>query len=181
MNFYYAARKKFGPEHGEGWTAYLEEVNLPHLTEVVSLDSGLNPSVIEDKADVYDYLYHDEDCYGYTGVFKNLEAVKEYAMDKSDYNTLALLKNPQEPCKDIQLDSYKFIGYSLLEYSYWICPLINSGNVELLPFNAEDLTSLGLVENYSRIKEIRQSLIESDTTSDKYDCNLWAIWREVNN
>ncbi|MBA2329740.1 MAG: hypothetical protein H0V91_08985, partial [Flavisolibacter sp.] len=121
MTFWYTAKNSFDPSYGDGssWKKYIEGSKLTQLKEVVSLDTMLCELTFDpdyDNEELYKYIICDQ--HYVTDLFNSFDYVLKNVQDKSDFNLLALIKEPDQEYKNIDLKDFEFAGYDLLDKDY---------------------------------------------------------------
>src|SRR4051794_22370637 len=128
MTFWYTARDTYNPsfEGGTGWTKYIAWSRLIQLKELVSLDSilcGLSFVADYEHEEIYRYAVIDD---GYaTDLFNCLDYVSSNVHKKSNFNLLAVVKEPDQDCKNVQIPDFDFVGYDLIDKEYNVSALTN--------------------------------------------------------
>src|SRR5258708_25456070 len=114
MNYWYTATETYDKDYdsdGSSWTKYIEFSKLTHLTELVSLDGMLNGVVFEpDRGEKGDWNFIILDDSYETGLFKSLDYVIEKIKDKTKFNLLTVVKEPNEKCENIEISYFEFAG-----------------------------------------------------------------------
>jgi hypothetical protein len=180
MTFFYTIRAKFGKALNAddlAWTKYIEWSRLAQLTELVSLDTGLNEVLVEPDRDS-DEDWKEivfEDCRE-TGFFRTFDYVLRKTKEKMYFNLLAIVIEPESDCSLIQLDDYDFLGYELLDQYYDTSALTNCGGFDET-FLPTELNQFGLFTDFERACEVSRLLLENNPMEDHADTNVIAIWR----
>jgi hypothetical protein len=175
MKFRYKAVKKFGPYDGKAWTTYTEWTKLSHLTELISLDGILCPSVIDfDYEKDTDYLVWETD--GPDG-YNSLPYLKEKiaVVNPSRYRVLAVVKEPVDECEKSQLPNFNFVGYDLVETQGYISALTNCGGFDET-FLPADLNKYGLIQTYQKAYITKAELLKNNLDEEHAEFYVWAIW-----
>jgi hypothetical protein len=179
MTFWYTARDTYSPtfEDGTSWTKYIKWSRLTQLKELVSLDSilcGLSFDADYEQGEIYQYAIIDD---GYTtDLFNSLDYVFRNVESKSNFNLLAVVKEPNEDCKNLHLADFDFVGYDLIDTEYNVSALTNCGGFDET-FSPEDLNERGLIDEHSKAFDIRMRLIENYPEEHHADCNVFGLWR----
>jgi hypothetical protein len=92
MKTLFVAKRPFDPSVGEAWSRYFTWSGLSQLTEVVSLDSILCPTVPEELTSA-DWNYNVHADY-LTFFFRSLDYLRNRVAQNGRLNILALLQNP---------------------------------------------------------------------------------------
>jgi hypothetical protein len=144
---------------------------------VVSVDTILNEPLVEpdyNSADDWDHIVIDNNFQ--TGFYTTLDFVLRKSKPKDRFNVLAIVVNPTEPCNEISLKDFEFVGYDLLDKEYGTSPLTNCGGLNE-SFFPSDLNSFGLIDSYEKAYTIRQALFEKNPEEHHADTNVIAVWR----
>jgi hypothetical protein len=96
--------------------------------------------------------------------------------DAATYNLLAVSKEPIEPCEEVYLENFEFIGYDLLDIYGDVSALTNCGGFDNT-FLPQDLNKYASISTYEKAYTIKVELIKNNPDSDHANCYVWAIWR----
>jgi len=152
---------------------YIDRCKLYQLKEVISIDCALCPRITQYSEDDYSYLLWMGDYW----VYKDLEYLLSKVKEKQDKQILAVLREPEIDCTKWVADkNFKFYGYDLIEDDTCISAITNCGGFDKA-FIKTDVSEYGLIEGYSKAKEIQLKLKEEYPNEYHADCALWAIWR----
>lgn len=169
MDIGFAAVETFTPTQ-----SYIDWSKLHQVREIVSIDSALNPRIIEYSEDERPYLIWIGDYWCY----KSLDRLLERVRGKKDIHVLALTRNPETDCASFFTDkNIDFMGYDLIEDA-GISALTNCGGFDRAFLNS-DISVYGLIKDFAKAKEIKQNLLTEYPDESHADCSLWAIWRIV--
>lgn len=174
----FAACQRFDSQRGDAWTRYVEWSGYAHLSEVVSIDTILCPSLIDALIDE-DWNFnvhanHRVHC------FRDYEYLKRrIAYDAAQHNLLALIEAPdrQLSVSDAWPSAFNFCGYDILDVDNSISLLLNCGAFPSV-FGPEDVNQFGLLDQFPRAVEIARSLRQ--LFPDDFhcgNCRIWAIAR----
>ena len=180
MTFLYTARgiyDKTYDEDGMSWHKYIEWSKLTHLTELVSLDGMLNEILVEpdyDNSDDWKFIHVVEQYQ--TNFFTTLDYVFKRLKEKEKFNLLAVVLEPDQDCKKIDIDGFEFAGYDLLDQEFSISALTNCGgfNETFLP---TDLNEKGLIDDFQKAYDIKRRLLENNPDEHHADTNVIAVWQ----
>ncbi len=116
MTFWYTAKNTYNPffEDGTGWKKYIEWSKLTHLKELVSLDTILCELAFDpnyESEEIYKHIILDE--HYVTDLFNSFNYVLKNVEGKSNFNFLAVVKEPEQECNNIFLNDFDFVGYDL--------------------------------------------------------------------
>jgi len=180
ISFLYTARAKYdkwSDNDQMGWDKYIGWSRLAHLTELVSLDTGLNEVLVEpDRSNEDDWKHIILDGHLETGFFSTLDYVLKRTKEKVRLNLLAVAVEPEHDCAFINLDNFNFIGYDLLDQYYCTSALTNCGGFDET-FLPADLNNLGLIDDYQKACDIKKRLYQNNPLEEHADTKMMAIWR----
>lgn len=165
---WYTARNYFDPSVQKefGWKEYTEWSKLTHLTELVSLDEGLNDLIFEpDYENPSDLQFVITEKQTVRPFFNNLDYVLEKTKYLKHFNLLAIIQEPIIQQADLT-SRFEFIGYDLIEIAGYTSALSNSGNF-YPSFVPEDLNLLGLITDYQKARKIQINLRKYNPTPHK--------------
>jgi hypothetical protein len=180
MTFLYTSRGTYDKNY-EGtdmsWEKYKEWSRLSHLTELVSLDGMLNEILVEpDYNNADDWKYIHTDGQWQTNFFTSLNYVLEKTRQKNHFNLLTVVINPEQDCRNVNVDGFDFIGYDLLDQDYGISALSNCGGFDET-FLPKELNHLGLIDDYNKAFDIQKRLLINNPEEHHADTNVIAVWR----
>jgi hypothetical protein len=172
----FAAHKRFGPACGHSWTNYIQWSGLRHLSELISTDEMLCPSIVEEltdedwrhniHADFKTYFFHD---------FEYLK--RRIGYDPSKHNLLSLIERPN--CSTIAESSFEFCGYDILDSYDSVSVLTNCGGFPSI-FRASEVNRYGLLDDLSRALGIAAQLRAAEAEDPHCgDCRVWSLCRYV--
>ncbi len=182
MTFWYTARNPYGPFYGDGsaWLQYKEWSGLRHLKELVSLDGILcdlafEPDYENDK-ELWKYIVIEDNLTTVTRFFTSLDYVLEKVNLNSHFNLFTVVKEPDQPCENIILEGYEFVGYDLIDCYYDVSAITNCGGFDET-FLPQDLNEYGLISDYDKAYDIAKRLLENNPDEEHADCYVFAVWR----
>src|ERR1043165_1352704 len=125
MQALYIATEPFTPRN-KAWTNYIAWSGLTHLDEVVSLDSSLCPSVLQDiKPEYWPHIVNEDFMLRF---FVDLEFLLGQIEDIPDRNLLCVFCNPQSPPPlPAGPLNFEILGYDLTDVGVGISALTNCG------------------------------------------------------
>ena len=176
---WFIALEKFGPGYGRAWQDYLAWARLPHLIELVSLDTILCPTLF--RAITAEDWQHNVQQDFLTSFFTDLDyllARVEQTRGKLEGNLLAAVCEP-EPADLLSPPDERFVfqGFDLVESpGLGVSALSNCGGFELA-FQPGELNAVGLLDEYAFARTVQRRLLEHYPGEHHADCCLWAIWR----
>lgn len=178
MTPWFIATEKFGPQDGKAWKKYIAGSRLHQLTELVSLDSSLCPSILASKKILDSYWPHIVNEDFMLDYFVDLDFLEGQIQQKSDFNLLCVFRNPNaEPSPSLIPSGFNFVGYDLVEVDGGVSALTNCGGFPDVFANSE-LTEKGLLQTYVRAAEVQTKLRELHPDEPHANCHLWAIFRK---
>ena len=177
----YTAVETFNSSMGDKWTDYIKihgsRVNLSHLKEIVSIDVCLCPTVIgypieKDKAYrlSVDHFFYD--------LFSDLDYMLTRIQTDKEFQVIAVAHNPNmDDVGGFTDGRFSFKGYDLMEDGTQISALTDCGGIFDLAYRGEDLSESGLITDFSKAYEIRDSLNRYYPEEAHADCSVWALWK----
>ena len=174
MQVVYSAVERFDPFCGQRWRDFIAWSGLTQLREVVSLDSILCPSIIQDLTDE-DWQHNVQEDFKIT-LFHDLDYLVRRVGEEEQVNILALLQNPTE--KEVHSFSdrrFEFRGFDLVELQTGISALLNCGGFDRA-FSPADLSECGLLTDQAQALGVQKRLREDYPDEPHADCDLWAVW-----
>lgn len=177
MSFIFAACQKFNSSCGESWTRYIEWSGYDQIQEIVSADSILCPSLIDELIDDdWNFNIHaDNRVY----LFRDFEyLMRRVNYDPSHHNILALTEQPVKT--PFYPSQFTFCGYDILDSDDSISVLLNCGAFPSI-FSAADLNPLGLLDELGRATTIADNIRKAHPDDSHCgDCRVWGIARLTN-
>ena len=170
----YTALETFNKD-SDGWEKYKEWSQIKHLKEIVSLDCALCPFVLKELADT-DWEHLKENV-PFFGLFDDLDYLKSRIDKIQDCQILAVSYGAIE--NDIALfssPSFEFKGFDLTEAKTGISALTNCGGFPEA-FSNNELSDAGLIKEYKRAKEIKESLMANYPEEPHAQTEIWGIWK----
>ena len=182
MTIYYTARAVFANDYDEdglGWEGYRAWRNLPHLTEVVSLDCLLNKNLVPYGQNNFKYSEFpiSREDRG-TNFYESLDFVLKCKEPRERFNLLAVAIEPEEDCRNVKLNDFEFIGYDLLDDWYSISTLTNCGCI-IPPYMPADLNQYALLNNFTKAYEVQASFLRDYSGQEHMDTRVIGIWRNM--
>ena len=171
----YAARRRFGPHHGERWIAWLAWSGLAQVAELVSLDTILCPEAPEDL--IAEDWEHNVQADYQVMHFRSLAYLTRRVAGMPDLNILALLQDPTAvEVARIRPPGFDPAGFELLDVHGDVSALTNCGGFPEV-FSGGELNRLGLLSDLSRAKDVRRELRSACPREPHAECDVWALWR----
>jgi hypothetical protein len=173
----HTARAKFDKSNADAWITYINWARLSQLTELVSVDQGLNEVLVEGDRNSEDFWNHTvlNGCYE-TGFFTSVDFVLNNMQPNDTFNLLAVSINPNVNCELIEIQDYDFLGYDLLDQYCDTSALTNCGGFDEV-FLPSDLNHFGLIDKYEKAIDINKGLLKNYPDEEHADTNIIAIWR----
>jgi hypothetical protein len=176
MGALYIVTRRFDPGVAE-WESYRRWSAL-ELTELVSLDSMLCPTVLEEIiAEDWDHIVNQDFMLNY---FIDLDYLVQRVGHLQGRNLLAVYRNPEAhpPPPETQKHQFVFEGYDLVEVNGGPSALTNCGGFSEAFANGE-LSPHGLLLSLDRANEVRKTLRDRYPSEPHAECDVWAIYRAV--
>ncbi|HEX5574489.1 MAG TPA: hypothetical protein VFX42_01345 [Gemmatimonadales bacterium] len=176
MQTLFVAKRPFDSSVGQNWSRYVAWSGLSQLTEVVSLDSMLCPTLPEElTAADWDYNVHADYL---TFFFHSLDYLRSRVAENGRLNLLAVLQNPTPAdMAAMTVPGFSFAGFDLVDVHGDISALTNCGGFDGVFLNCE-LSGLGLLTDLSRAQQVQAALREQYPDESHAECDVWAIWRQ---
>lgn len=165
--------QRFGP-WSSGWQRYFEWAEIPQLTELVSLDGMLCPSLIDfETAEDWNHGVQVGERFEYS----DLEYLLKRACACADCNVLAVYRNSPRHIDALPTSrQFAFAGYDLIEDLTRISALVNCGGFPE-SFSTSELNHFGLIDSFERASTVRESLARNNPQEAHAQCEVYAIWR----
>jgi len=174
MQPFFIATETFTPRNSAAWSNYVAWSQLTQLTEVVSLDPLLCPTLLPDIKDEYwphivneNFMLH---------FFVDLDFLREQLPNKDEFNLLCVFRNPDRPPPYTLPAGFEFLGYDLVDVEGNASALTNCGGFPDV-FDHRELSSTGLLTSYPRAVQVQSELRAKHPDEHHADCHLWAIAR----
>ena len=180
MQPWYIATETFSPRDVEAWEKYVAWSGLKQLDEVVSLDSMLCPSVLDDiGADYWAHIVNEDYMLAF---FVDLEFLLAQLSIDVKRNLLCVFRNPPDPPGPPVLSmgavTFEFLGYDLVDVMATASALTNCGGFPEI-FDNRELSSKGLLTSHGRAYEVQAALRARYPDKSQTNCHVWAIFRAV--
>jgi hypothetical protein len=177
MEPWFVATEKFGPASGQSWKNYQGWSKLSHLTELVTLDPALCPTVLSDiKKEYWPYIVNEDFMIKF---FVDFEFFMSQVSDYTEKNILCVFRNPPKPpTLPRTLQNFAFLGYDLTDVEVGTSALSNCGEFPEV-FVSSDLSTMGLLTTHSRAVEVQAKLRELYPNESHANCHFWAIFRKI--
>jgi hypothetical protein len=138
----------------ENWQKYIDWSRLTQLREVISLDSILCPTVVQELTDE-DWQYNVHEDYK-THVFRDLDYLLRKVDGNEPVNVLAVMQEPTtEDLRSFTDPRFVFRGFDLTDSS--ISALLNCGRFDRA-FSSSDLSEYGLLTDHAKALKVQQLL-----------------------
>ncbi len=177
MSPIFAACQKFDARSGDSWLRYIDRSGFIHIDEIVSVDTMLCPSLIDELVDDdWKYNIHADFRAFFFYNYNYLKRRVKY--DSSRHNILALTEQPTANVSP--LDGFTFCGYDILDGYDSISVLTNCGEHPSI-FSAADINRFGLINDLDRVTDIAEKIRGTNPDDDHCcDCRVWGLARYVN-
>ena len=171
----FVAKRRFDPGAGERWRRYVDWSGLTQLTELVSLDEILCPTVPETLI-AADWEYNVHADYQ-TSYFHSLEYLRRRVVSEPRLNILGVLRNPSaSDLERVVLPDFGFVGFDLLDIHGDVSALTNCGGFEGV-FAGVELSDRGLLTDLERAYQVQRGLGAMRPAQSHTECHVCAIWR----
>lgn len=177
MEPWYIATEPFGPWEGEAWRKYAAWVAIPGLRELVSLDSGLCPTLLpEIEREDWAHIVNEDFMLAF---FTDLDYLLSRLPPGAPRNLLCVFRNPPEhPSPPRDIGDVKFVGYDVVDVHGDVSALSNCGGFDKA-FAKEELAPYGLLSTRERAFEVRDALLRHYPDESHADCHVWAVYRVI--
>jgi len=171
---FYAAHKRFDPSCGESWSKFVEWSGFRHITELVSTDIMLCPSLINELIDEdWQYNIHADNRVYFFHDWEYLKQRINY--DPTRHNFLSLVEPPDSSV--VAPRGFEFCGYDILDSYDSISVLTNCGGFPSI-FDVREVNQFGLLGDHSRALEIAANIRRlNPEESHCCDCRVWSLCR----
>lgn len=171
----FVAKRRFDPSAGKRWARYVAWSGLTQLSELVSLDEILCPTVPEKLIEA-DWEYNVHADYQ-TTYFRSLEYLRRRVAGEPNLNVLAMLQNPSAgDVEQLALPGFQFVGFDLLDLHGDVSALTNCGGFDEL-FGGVKLSDRGLLTDLERAYQVQRGLRALRPGQSHAECRVWAVWR----
>ena len=170
----FAAHYRFEPSCGESWSDYIKWSGFHHISELVSTDEMLCPSVLKELIDEdWQYNIHAD---GKTYCFRDCEYLKHrIEFDPSRHNLLSLIERPDSPT--VAPIGFEFCGYDILDSYDSVSVLTNCGGFPSI-FQVSEVNRYGLLDDLLRALEIAEKVRHAEPEDPHCgDCRVWSVCR----
>jgi len=158
------------------WLNYIAWSGLTQLTEVVSLDSILCPTLLPDIKDEYwPHIFNEQFMLHF---FVDLNFLIEQLPPTAEFNLLCVFRNPDRPPPYTVPAGFEFLGFDLVDVQGEVSVLTNCGGFPDV-FDNGELSSKGLLTSHSRAIQVQSLLHDQHPEEHHADCHLWAIARSL--
>lgn len=167
--------ERFDPGRGESWSCYIAWSGLGQLTELVSLDQILCPSLVKEIRDEdWPHIVNEDFMLRY---FTDLDYLLTRCGDVQGGNLLCVFRNPaRQPCAPAGRHDFRYEGCDLVDVQGDVSALSNCGGFPLAFSNGE-LSNHGLLASLERAQQVQRALRERYPDEPHADCDVWAVFR----
>ena len=171
---WFIATEKFD-KTSAGWDKYVAWSGLVELSEVVSLDSMLCPTVLpEMKAEYWSRVVNEDFM---THFFTDEAFLRRETATIHRRNLLCVFRNPLDHPSSNVPKNFEFMGYDLVETDGGVSALTNCGGFPDV-FSNSELSEVGLLKSQGRAREVQANLRTRHPEDPHSHCHLWAIFRD---
>jgi len=176
MTPWYIATEPFTPQERDRWDRYVAWSGLTQLSEVVSLDGMLCPTILRDLKD--EYWPHIVNENFMLNFFVDLDFLMAEVSEIARKNVLCVFRNPSEPPIAPSSGRFEFLGYDLVDREGTASALTNCGGFPDV-FDIAELSRVGLMEDFRRAADVQEKLILLHPKERHANCHRWAIFRLI--
>jgi hypothetical protein len=169
--------ERFDASFGESWSRYIAWSGLRQLSEVVSLDSLLCPSVLDEILDEdWSHIVNEDYMLRF---FTDLDYLLSRCGDVQDRNLLCVFRNPEaQPSPPAGRREFRYEGCDLVDVHGDVSALTNCGGFPEA-FSNDELSSHGLLASLERAWQAHGALRERYPEERHADCDVWSIFRAI--
>lgn len=110
-----------------------------------------------------------------TGLFKTLDPILKKTASQEKFNLLAVEIEPEDACKNKELEGFEFVGYDLMDKYFDISSLTNcDGFIDA--YSPADVNAYGLIADWKNAYRIQKKLLENNPEHPHSDTIVVAIW-----
>jgi hypothetical protein len=169
----FIAVERFTPQD-EAWANYFEWIDLPQLSDLITLDPALCRPLIQGRAEA-DWDFIDPVPID-RGLFTSLQHVRARASGTGQI--LCVFQNPERfPNLPPEAAEFTYVGCDLIDASGDTSSLTNCGEGFPLVFSNTELSENGLLTSFERAQEIQRRLPESEPDEAHAYCDLFVVFR----
>jgi hypothetical protein len=173
MTPWFIATEKF-EKSDPAWDKYIAWSELDQLSEVVSLDPGLCPTVLPDIKNEYWSRIVNEDFM--LRFFTDPDYLRSEIKPIQRKPFLCVFRNPSAHPETVVPNGFEFVGYDLVDIESTASALTNCGGFPDV-FSNNELTEKGLLRSYERAREVQIELHRQNPHEIHANCHVWAIFR----
>jgi hypothetical protein len=169
----FIAVERFTP-HNEGWASYVKWIELPQLTDLITLDPALCRPLIQERIDA------DWDFVGPgpidRGFFTSLKYVRSRA--SGDGQIFCVFQNPDRfPNLPPEAADFIYVGCDLIDSMGDTSSLTNCGGSFPSVFLQAELSENGLLTSFERARDVQRELPEREPEEPHAYCDLFVVFR----
>ena len=169
----FVAVERFTPQD-EGWASYFEWIELPQLSDLVTLDPALCRPLIQERTDA-DWDFVDPGPID-RGFFTDLRYVRSRASGSGQI--LCVFENPDcFPNLPPEASDFAYVGCDLIDSMGNTSSLTNCGGGFPTVFSQAELSGNGLLASFDRAREVQRELPKRESDEPHAYCDLFVIFR----
>lgn len=174
----YAAVEPFDESTGDRWKGYAAWLGKPELRRVITLDGMLCPSLVSNLQD--EDWQHNVQADFLLDLFHDFEYLKLRTSSFQRRNLLLAIANPKPDfLTQVQSPAFSFVGFDIVDMEMCASAILNCGGY-LDVFSPDELSpETGLLREYGRACEIRDTLRKRYPEEHHAQCRVWAVWEWV--
>jgi hypothetical protein len=172
---WFTAIERFDPSCGADWREYIAWAGLPHLKEVISLDSCRRPPELWNLiAPDWEHNIHEDYRIAF---FRDPEyLVGRFTGRRDSVHILAVCLEPPFDVRESFPDTrFVFQGYDLVGAGD-VSAITNCGGFDKV-FQAADISEAGLFDSFEFARRAQKQLVEFYPDESHALTELWAIWK----
>lgn len=174
----YTIRERFTANPQQRFDDYREFSGVRHITELVTLDSTMCPSLIDDLRPE-DWEYNVQEDF-HIELFRDADyLLSRQTLDGSKHQLIAILECP--PAQFVVPDDFKICGYDIMDSYFGTSTLTNCGPIPEA-FKPKDVNDFGLIDNRDLAFAIRNKMrtLQPDD-AHLGACEVWLLARRLPN
>jgi hypothetical protein len=164
-------RQRFNPSTATDWQSYLEFSGFYHVTEIITIDEMLCPSVVtEITAEDWNHNVNQDFRLDW---FTDAEYLKKRVnVNPQFHNLIALLEHPHTTA--IPPPHFEHCGFDILDGEDSISVLTKCGQFPEI-FSPSSVNQFSLLDSLSQAHQIAEAIRK--TYPDEYHCQNCRVWQ----
>jgi hypothetical protein len=172
----YLVTERFDASRGAAWRSCVEWIDLPQLTELVSVDGTLCDHVADEiRDDDWPHLLAEDFMLHW---YTDLPYLLRRCGSIEGRNMLCAFRDPErQPEPPSAPFDWVYEGCDLVDVKSGPSALTNCGGGFPLAFRGDEVTPHGLIASLDRAKEIQRALREHYPDEHHANCHVWSVFR----